>query len=62
MSERWRGAALAAALLALAACETGGVWANVPVDNSPDGQACRRYAATAREALAARIAREQAEL
>ena len=44
MSERRRGAALAAALLALAACETGGVWANVPVDNSPDGQACRREA------------------
>jgi hypothetical protein len=28
-------------MLALGACETGGVWANVPADNSPDGQACR---------------------
>ncbi len=32
-------------LLALGACQQGGVWANVPVDNSPDGQACRREAA-----------------
>ena len=34
-------AALVAAMLGLAGCETGGVWANVPADNSPDGQACR---------------------
>jgi hypothetical protein len=32
-------------LLALAACQQGGVWANVPRDDSPDGQACRREAA-----------------
>lgn len=31
-------------IMLLAACEQGGVWANVPVDNSPDGQACRREA------------------
>ncbi|CAH0271954.1 phosphoribosylamine--glycine ligase [Roseomonas sp. CECT 9278] len=31
-------------LLALGACQQGGIWANVPVDNSPDGQACRREA------------------
>ncbi|MEO3471311.1 hypothetical protein AAFN86_05525 [Roseomonas sp. CAU 1739] len=33
--------ALVAAMLGLGACQQGGVWANVPVDNSPDGQACR---------------------
>jgi len=32
------------ALLALGACQQGGVWANVPRDDSPDGQACRREA------------------
>ncbi len=32
--------ALMAAAIGLAGCQ-GGVWANVPVDNSPDGQACR---------------------
>jgi hypothetical protein len=31
-------------LLLLGACQQGGVWANVPVDNSPEGQACRREA------------------
>ncbi len=41
---RWRGAALAVALLGLGACETGGVWANVPTDDTPDGRACRREA------------------
>jgi predicted DCC family thiol-disulfide oxidoreductase YuxK len=35
----------AIALLGLAACQQGGVWANVPRDDSPDGQACRREAA-----------------
>jgi hypothetical protein len=33
------------ALLALGACQQSGVWANVPRDDSPDGQACRREAA-----------------
>lgn len=33
--------ALIAATVSLGGCESGGVWANVPVDNSPDGQACR---------------------
>ena len=28
----------------LAGCETGGVWANVPDDRSPAGQACRQEA------------------
>jgi hypothetical protein len=32
-------------LLLLGACQQGGVWANVPRDDSPDGQACRREAA-----------------
>lgn len=32
------------ALLVLGACQQGGVWANVPRDDSPDGQACRREA------------------
>ncbi|WP_198372205.1 phosphoribosylamine--glycine ligase [Roseomonas rosulenta] len=32
------------ALVLLAACEQGGVWANVPRDDSPDAQACRREA------------------
>lgn len=32
------------ALLVLGACEQGGIWANVPRDDSPDGQACRREA------------------
>lgn len=41
MSPAWTPAALVAAMLSLGACETGGVWANVPADNSPDGQACR---------------------
>lgn len=31
-------------LVLLAACQQGGVWANVPRDDSPDGQACRREA------------------
>ena len=31
-------------LLALGACQQAGVWANVPRDDSPDGQACRREA------------------
>lgn len=31
-------------LMLLAACQQGGVWANVPRDDSPDGQACRREA------------------
>jgi hypothetical protein len=30
------------ALLALAACQQGGVWSHMPRDDSPDGQACRR--------------------
>jgi len=38
---RCTSAALIAAMIGLAACETGGVWANVPADNTPDGQACR---------------------
>jgi len=29
------------ASMALGACQNGGVWANVPVDSSPDAQACR---------------------
>lgn len=32
------------ALLVLGACGQGGIWANVPRDDSPDGQACRREA------------------
>jgi predicted DCC family thiol-disulfide oxidoreductase YuxK len=32
-------------LLVLGACQQGGVWANVPRDDSPAGQACRREAA-----------------
>ena len=31
------------ALLLLAACQ-GGVWANVPTDDTPDGRECRREA------------------
>ncbi|BDG74688.1 phosphoribosylamine--glycine ligase [Roseomonas fluvialis] len=38
-------ALLMLALLGLGACQQGGVWANVPRDDSPDGQACRREAA-----------------
>ena len=38
---RCTSAALIAAMIGLAACETGGIWANVPPDNSPDGLACR---------------------
>ena len=34
-------AALVAAMIGLGGCQQGGVWANVPVDASPDGQACR---------------------
>lgn len=34
-------AALVAAMIGLGACQQGGVWANVPVDDTPDGQACR---------------------
>jgi hypothetical protein len=30
------------ALIALAGCQQGGVWAHMPRDDSPDGQACRR--------------------
>ncbi len=30
------------ALIGLAACQQGGVWAHMPRDDSPDGQACRR--------------------
>ncbi|MBR0649107.1 hypothetical protein GXW78_05495 [Roseomonas terrae] len=41
MRAAWTPAALVAAMLTLGACETGGVWANVPADNSPDGLACR---------------------
>jgi hypothetical protein len=37
--------ALLVGLLVLGACQQGGVWANVPRDDSPDGQACRREAA-----------------
>ncbi|WP_188972140.1 hypothetical protein [Neoroseomonas lacus] len=33
--------ALVVAMLGLGACQQGGVWANVPVNNTPDGQACR---------------------
>ncbi len=36
--------ALVFLLLGLAACESGGVWANIPVDDTPDGRACRREA------------------
>jgi hypothetical protein len=32
---------LVVATLGLGGCQQGGVWANVPIDNSPDGQACR---------------------
>lgn len=31
-------------LLGLGACQDGGVWANVPVDDTPDGRACRTEA------------------
>jgi len=33
--------ALVVAMLGLGACQQGGVWANVPVNDTPDGQACR---------------------
>lgn len=41
MTPHWTAAALLAAMLGLGACQSGGVWANVPVDSSPDAQACR---------------------
>jgi hypothetical protein len=37
----WSAAALIVSALSIGACSQGGVWANVPADNSPDGQACR---------------------
>lgn len=40
-----RRLAVLGALLLAGACQQGGVWANVPRDDSPDGQACRREAA-----------------
>lgn len=40
-----RAAVMLALLLSLGACADGGVWANVPRDDSPDGQACRREVA-----------------
>jgi hypothetical protein len=40
-----RRAAAILGLMLLGACQQGGVWANVPRDDSPDGQACRREAA-----------------
>jgi hypothetical protein len=45
-------------LLLLGACQQGGAWANVPRDDSPDGQACRREAADDPEVR--RIARSAA--
>lgn len=44
MTRHWRCAALLGAMLSLGACQTGGVWADVPTDNTPDGEACRREA------------------
>ena len=41
MTPGWSAAALIVSVLGLGACSQGGVWANVPTDNSPDGQACR---------------------
>ncbi|MBW6400600.1 hypothetical protein KPL78_22265 [Roseomonas sp. HJA6] len=34
-------ALLVAAAIGLGGCQNGGVWANVPIDDSPDAQACR---------------------
>ena len=41
MTRGGTAAALVAAMIGLGACQQGGVWANVPVDATPDGQACR---------------------
>ncbi len=41
MRTGWTMAALGAAAIGLGACQDGGVWANVPIDDSPDAQACR---------------------
>lgn len=40
MTRGLSAAALVAAAIGLGGCQ-GGVWANVPVDATPDGQACR---------------------